>query len=229
MAVATEQKAVQYQKGFTLIELLIALSISAVISVLAYQAINSVVTTKTIVESHSQRMEELQRAIWWMEQDVIQAAPRPIADGLGGTLPAYQYRSDLGLELTRITQFPTPYASGGLLRVGYKLEEDILYRLVWPVIDRAPDTQPIKYPILTSVERFEVRLLKSNDQWSLNWPIPMSSNMNSNMIAAMNSNTNSNMNATLGNSLNPALPKITEVTIKLKDLGKVTRLFMGVN
>ena len=199
----SEQKNTQFQKGFTLIELLVALGVSAIISVLAYQAINSMLTTKTTVEAHSQRVEELQRALWWMEQDIIQVAPRSISDGLDAHLPAFQFRSDLGLELTRIAEYPTPYASGGLLRVGYQLEEGVLYRVVWPVVDRAPDSQPVRYPILDSVLSFELRLLKKDNQWLLYWPIPESDQMNT------------------------ALPKMTEVKVELEDLGEVTRLFVG--
>ena len=209
-AITHRQKSLAKQKGFTLIELLVALSISAVIAVMAYQAIDSVVKAKTQVQSHSQRMESVQRTVWWLEQDLIQAAPRAINGGYGTLLPAFQYRADLGLELTRIADFPTPISSGGLLRVAYQLEDGILYRLVWPVIDRAPDSQPTKLAILTDVKGFEIRLLQQDNQWTNNWPV----------VSVQNQ---------AGQASQTALPKVTEVTLELEDLGKVTRLFMGLN
>ncbi|MBN2865072.1 MAG: type II secretion system minor pseudopilin GspJ [Thiotrichales bacterium] len=195
------QQRQQAQRGFTLIELLIALSISSVISVIAYQTVSSVVQVQTRTEAHTEQMETLQRAMWWMEQDFIQLAPRSIQDGLGSVLPAFQYREDLGVELTRIAEFPTPYGSGGLIRVAYQLEDETLYRLVWPVVDRAPDTQPTRTPILTGVERFEIRLMNMQDQFVNIWP---------NESQALS-----------------ALPKLTEVRLQLAEMGEITRLFMG--
>ncbi|MDG6773659.1 type II secretion system minor pseudopilin GspJ [Thiomicrorhabdus sp. ZW0627] len=189
------------QAGFTLIELLIALTISAVIAVIAYQTVSSVVTLQDRTEKHASEMEQLQRAIWWMEQDFIQLAPRTVQDGLGGTLPAFQYRRDLGVELTRIAEFPTPYGMGGLLRVAYRLEDGVLYRLVWPVLDRAPDTQPTKLPVLEHVERFEIRLLNANNEYVRSWPTEQ--------------------------QVLTALPRLTEVSLEIEGMGEVTRLFMG--
>ncbi len=184
-----------------MIELLIALTISAVIAVIAYQTVSSVVTLQDRTEKHASEMEQLQRAIWWMEQDFIQLAPRTVQDGLGGTLPAFQYRRDLGVELTRIAEFPTPYGMGGLLRVAYRLEDGVLYRLVWPVLDRAPDTQPTKLPVLEHVERFEIRLLNANNEYVRSWPTEQ--------------------------QVLTALPRLTEVSLEIEGMGEVTRLFMG--
>lgn len=215
------------QQGFTLIELLIALAISAIISALAYQTINSSVNVQTNVQSHSERMEAIQRAVWWMEQDIIQAVPRRVQGGFGSQLSAYEYRSDLGLELTRIAQFPTPNASGGLLRVGYRLQEDVLYRLTWSVIDRAPDSKPKKSPILTGVKRFEIRLLNDKNQWVTSWPIAGEENFS---LGGQAGGLGGALGGTTENDpmpKEPRLPKMTEVTLELEDQGVLKRLFMG--
>lgn len=204
------------QQGFTLIELLIALAISAIISALAYQAINGVVNVQTNVQTHSQRMESVQRAVWWLEQDLIQVTPREVRDGIGSSLSAYEYRTDLGLEFTRIAQLPTPRATGGLLRVGYQLKDETLYRLTWPVIDRAPDSKPRKMPILTGVKRFELRMLNSKNQWVTSWP--SEGNVNVPSVGEGNSQPKK-----------IPLPKMTEVMLELDDLGVLKRLFMGVS
>lgn len=195
--------ALKSQQGFTLIELLVALGVSAVIAVLAYQSIDSMVDVKTTVEQHSKQNENLQRAVWWMEQDFIQIAPRPIQDELGSPQAAFKYREDIGVEFTRVAQFPTPNASGGLLRVAYQLQNGTLYRLTWPVLDRAPDTLPKKIALLTDIERFDIELLNSGNEWVKDWP---------------------SANLTL-----TALPRVTRVTIKHKTLGTITRLFMGLD
>jgi len=189
------------QSGFTLIELLIALAISAVIAVLGYQAVSSVVSVQTRTEAHAAEMEQLQRAVWWMEQDLIQLAPRTIQDSLGAVLPAFQYRDDLGLEFTRIAEFPTPYGMGGLLRVAYQLDDGILYRLVWPVLDRAPDTQPTRLPVLEGVQAFEIQLLNARNEYVNSWPSEQQ---------------------TLTD-----LPRLTKVRLEIEGMGEMTRLFMG--
>lgn len=197
------KQSIHRQRGFTLIELLIALSVSAVIAVVAYQTVSSVVTLQTRTEAHVDEMDQLQRAMWWMEQDFIQLAPRTVQDGLGGALPAFQYREDLGVEFSRLAEFVTPYGRGGVIRVAYQWQDETLYRLVWPVLDRAPDTQPTRLPILQGVEGFELRLMNTQDAYVESWPSD--------------------------EQLLTALPKLTEVRLKLKGLGEITRLFMGVD
>lgn len=192
-----------FQQGFTLIELLVALSISAVIAVLSYQSIDSVVRVQSSFFEHNDRMAAIQRTVWWLEQDVVQMAPRSVQDELGGRLPAFQYREDLGLELTRLAEFPTPFANAGLMRVGYYLDGEKLYRKVWPAVDRAADSEPVKLLLLGSVSRFSVRMLNQQNQWLENWP-------------------------SIEDSIT-SLPNLVEVVIELKDKGTLTKLIKGVD
>ncbi|MBF6057972.1 type II secretion system minor pseudopilin GspJ [Thiomicrorhabdus heinhorstiae] len=194
------------QSGFTLIELLIAIAISAVLAVVAYQSVQSVVKVEEGLDRHSERFQAIQRAFWWMQQDIVQAAPRPIGDGLGSNLPAMQYRSDLGLELSRVADFVTPNGSSGLLRVGYRLNNGTLYRLVWPVMDRAPDTEASQTTLLTGVTSFQVRFLNEQKQWQQVWPNESSEAAAANLYV---------------------LPLLTEVVVELEDLGRVRRLYQG--
>ena len=191
------------QQGFTLIELLVALGVSAVIAVLAYQSINTMVNVKDSVDVHSKEMENLQRAVWTMQQDLTQLVARPVQDQLGEPLPAFQYREDVGLEFTRIAQYPTPNAKGGLVRVGYQLDNGVLYRLTWPVLDRAQDSEARRVALISGVSDFEVRVLDSKQAWQSSWP-PQAQSLQ-------------------------VLPQVTEVSFKSEVFGNVKRLFMGVN
>ena len=192
-----------FQQGFTLIELMVALSISAVIAVLSYQSIDSVVRVQSSFFEHNDRMTAIQRSVWWLEQDVVQMVPRSVQDELGGRLPAFQYRDDLGLELTRLAEFQTPFANAGLMRVGYYLDGEQFYRKVWPVVDRAADSEPVKLLLLDSVSRFSIRMLNQQNQWVENWP--------------------STVDSLTG------LPILVEVIIELKDKGTLTKLIKGVD
>lgn len=204
------QKSPRTQKGFTLLELLIAMSVSAVISVLAYQAIASMVATEQKVAQHQQATQTLQRVIWWMEQDLIQMTPRAINDGLNGVLPALQYREDIGLELSRLAGFMTPNARNGLLRVGYRLENNTLYRVTWPVVDRSAGTQPTEVVILQNIERIRWRFLDQSNQWQLSWPLTIGS-------------------GTDGQFAEQRLPKAVEVELWFTDGERIQRLFRGTD
>lgn len=190
------------QSGFTLIELMIALGVSALIAVMAYQAVSQVVSVRSQTQQHAQTVEKWQKAVWWLEQDLVQMAPRSVQDELGGILPALSYQPDGGLELTRLADFPVPLGSTGLLRVRYELDGEELVRWVWPVLDRAPDTQPQKQVLLTGVELFEVRLLDANNQFQTLWPNE--------------------------EGIFTSLPVLTEVSLKLDKVGDILRLFPGV-
>jgi general secretion pathway protein J len=191
------------QQGFTLIELLVALGVSAVIAVLAYQSINNMVNVKTTVDQHIDQTEKWQRTVWRIQQDLVQMAPRSIQDQLGSALPAFQYREDTGLEFTSIAQYPTLNANGGLVRVGYQLEDNTLFRLTWQVLDRAQDTEVQKVALLKGVNQFEVALLNKDNKWLQNWP-----------AAGQDSDM---------------LPRATRVNIEHQEFGTISRIFMGAN
>jgi len=202
-------KVRQKQQGFTLIELLIAMSIAAVISLLAYQSIDSSVRTNQSLQQHQQDFRQLQSAWWWLEQDLTQLAPRAVNDGLGGTLPALNYRIDIPLEFSRFSVADSPLAMSGrygVIRIAYLLEDRQLIRLQWPVLDRAPDSQPSRRVLLEDIEQFAVRFLDENGQWQETWP-PV------NQPVA---------------SVNNRLPKAVEVALTAQQ-GEVKRLFAGVD
>lgn len=190
------------QAGFTLIELMIAMSISAILAVLSYQSISQVVAVKSATEQLVEDFSKLQRVIWWIEQDLTQLSPRAIQDELGGSLPAYQAQGQ-GVEMTRIAVYPSPHGISGLVRVGYQLEDETLYRIIWPVLDRAPDTEPRRMAVLKNVESFSIRQLNDKNSWQDSWPI--------------------------GEQSNTSLPKLIEMTLSLKGQGKIRRIFPGVD
>lgn len=193
------------QAGFTLVEMLVALSISAVIAVMAYQSISEVTAVKTHTEKHSDAFSALQRAVWWMEQDFAQLAPRSVQDELGSRIPAY--RNEINrVELTRLAAFPSPYGESGLVRVGYMLENETLFRLVWPVLDRAPDTQVQKWAVLEGVKGFSVRQMDAQKQWHDQWPIEVE-----------------------GQDSLRMLPDLVEITLNLEGFGELKRFLVGVD
>lgn len=131
-----------------------------------------------------------------------QVAPRTVQDELGSSLPAYWVQPGR-IELTRIALYPSPYGVSGLVRVGYGVEEKILYRLVWPVLDRAPNTQPQKIEVLSGVTQFEIRQLNAQKAWQINWPE--------------------------GEQKPTELPGLVEIRFNYEGFGEVRRLILGVD
>ncbi|QBZ82241.1 Type II secretion system protein J [Hydrogenovibrio crunogenus] len=196
---------IKRQAGFTLIELLVAMAIAAVLALLSYQAIHEVTQVKSTSDLKNERFSALQRAIWWMEQDFSQMVPRPVLDALGSKLPSY-LAGENQVELTRIATYPSPYGESGLVRVGYVLEGQTLYRLVWPVLDRAPDTQPQKWVLLEGVNHFEVRQQDQNRQWQRFWP-----------------------KAEIDETPMKKQPGLVEIRLDYEGVGMIRRLIVGVD
>ncbi|PLA75570.1 type II secretion system protein GspJ [Hydrogenovibrio sp. SC-1] len=196
-----------HQAGFTLIELLVAMAISAILAILSYQAVNEVTQVKSRLEANNERFSALQRALWWMEQDFSQMTPRPVLDSLGSVLPSYQMQGQQ-VSLTRIATYPSPYGESGLVRVGYRLEGEVLYRRVWPVLDRAPDTQVQQWELLDGVKSFRIRQMDEKRQWQSYWP-PLRQETDGQPP--------------------PKLPGLVEIVLEYEGVGQVRRLIRGAD
>src|SRR5690606_38976471 len=88
---------------FTLIELLLAMAVTALLAVLAY---NGLSTALNSAERHRQVMQQLaslQTVLLWLERDLIQARWRPVDNAWGEEQPALAggELQDFVLRLTR--------------------------------------------------------------------------------------------------------------------------------
>ncbi len=193
-------------RGFTLLELLVAVAVFAVMSVLAYAGLASVLDARRQTDAAAARLGEVQLAFTVLQRDLEQALNRSVRAEYGDRLRAFTAAADGDprLEFTR-TGHANPLARprSVLLRVAYGVEDDALYRLQWPVLDRAQDTRPHKFTVLEGVDRLEVRYLDSAGRWHEVWP-PLRSDT----------------------AVETGLPRAAEVTLVLADWGKVTRLFV---
>lgn len=159
--------------GFTLLELLLALSIFALVSAMSFSGLRAVLEADDVTRSGAERLARLQTAMVTVQRDVEQAVPRPVRDELGGTLPAWQggAGNQPMLELTR-DGWPNPRGEpvSSLRRVAYTLEDRVLVRLAWPVLDRSPDTVFVRYPLLDQVDSLQLRFLDEQGVWQTSWP-----------------------------------------------------------
>ncbi len=159
------------QAGFTLIELLVALLVFAVMSVLAYGGLRSVLDASASAGAHVDRLAGLQRTFTLLGRDVEQLAARDIRDEYGDRQPALRVGGELLVELTRAGwRNPAGQTRPTLQRVAYRLEDRILYRLHWGVLDRALESKANEAALLDDVQDVTLRFLDQALVWHKEWP-----------------------------------------------------------
>ena len=192
------------RSGFTLLEVLVAMSIFAVVSVVAYSGLRTAVDAKQSSDVADARLAELQRAYAVLSRDFRQLAPRGVRSAFGDIEPPLL--TEVGeVRLTRAGRGnPLQLNRSEFVRVGYRLSADgELLRLVWPALDQPIDASPAEMILVAEVEALELRCLGDDDRWFETWPPA---------------------NAAPDDA---ALPQAVELTLELADYGALRWLFAG--
>jgi general secretion pathway protein J len=192
--------------GFTLLELLVAVAIFAVVGTLALSGYTQLQRQSEYAEQRLERVREVQRAVQTMVQDLEQVEPRPIREPLGeARLPALVAGDsvDYGLQFTRSGWSNTAgVARPTLQRVGYRVDQEGLWRDHWAVLDRTLTLEPTRRKLLGGVRSVRFRFMDANREWLERWPAPGSDKA----------------------SEGRARPAAVEVTLVLEDWGEIRRL-----
>ncbi len=160
------------QRGFTLLEMVVALAIFSIMAVIAYRGLTGILDAREALEQDSARLSRLTFAVALIERDVRQALPRPVRDELGDPEPALVGTVRL-LALTRLGRSnPAQLAQASLERVEYGWADGTLRRIAWPVLDRAPNTEPQIQELISDLDGVQLRFLRGPDQWLDQWPPP---------------------------------------------------------
>jgi general secretion pathway protein J len=202
--------------GFTLLEMLVAIGIFAIISGVAYGGLIQVLETRDRVEAEREFWRALTLTFRRLEDDLAQARPREVRDRDGAPLPAFRGQPvdprALGapsLEFTRggvlvIGKAPR----SDLQRVAYRLEGGMLQRLTWPVLDRAPQSQPVSSGLIGGIDEMTLRFSTDGQTWSTEWP----------------SRPPAGQAPPAG--ANATLPRGVEITVRFTERGEFSRLFI---
>ncbi len=197
--------------GFTLIEVIIAMSIFAIISIMAYSGLHSVMNSKERTESSLERLQALQLTMLTLTSDFQQLASRNGHDALRGRLlPLTTQNSDYISAFTRSGwRNPAKQARSTLQRVAYLMDDDKLVRRYWTHIDRADDDQFVERVLINNIESLEIRYLDEKNKWQTDWPSASS-------LASVDAN-----GAPVGDK---NLPIAVEIILKMHDWGEIKRL-----
>ena len=188
--------------GFTLIELLVAIAVFVILAAIAYGTLGNALSARDGLETRNARRTDIMRAVSLIERDVLQAVARPVIDQFDRVSPALliESRPANRLELTR-TGLPNPRHENraALQRLAYEIEDGVLLRRVWSVLDRTAQTLPLDDPLLSDVESLSFEAL--GDAWVDSWP-PQSGG---------------------GESSSELMPRAVRLKLELKDMGELTR------
>lgn len=189
--------------GFTLIELLVAVAVFAVMAVMAYGGLRSVIRQREQDDEYMHRLRQVQQAMNIMTRDFEQLQQRSIRDELQGVrAPLLAGPENVPpIEFTR-GGWPNPLGEtrSTQQRVAYDLQDGKLMRYTWPELDRAVQMDPDKQVLLPDVQSVDVEFMDSGGTFQNQWP-PIN-------------------NATAINQL----PVGVSIKLTLKDWGDVTRI-----
>jgi general secretion pathway protein J len=192
------------QKGFTLIELLVSIVILALLSVAGYRGLDAVLQARERVAAETKKWQHLSFFFSRLDQDISQAERRRVRDTGGQSLPEWIGHDvvvgddDAELSFTRAGSSDQGLSHLGPQRIGYRLEQNNIVLLSWPVLDLAQRTRPVRYPLLEGVREFSLNYMGISGDWQTQWPPA---------------------GATGG------LPQATEVTLTLQSGEKISRVF----
>lgn len=184
--------------GFTLLEILIALFIFTILSMILVSALHNVIGISSATERHAEQLRKTQMALLIMKRDIGQALDRPILDNAGK-----QEAALIGSVQSIIFTHTGLANPNGVLRstfqrTSYEWHDDAIWRITWPVLDRAPATKSHQRKLLEAeLVRFE--FLDKNGRFQSGWPVPGSQEV---------------------------LPIAVRITLTLKDWGHLSQLYI---
>jgi general secretion pathway protein J len=169
------------EQAFTLIEVLVALAIFAILALISYRTLTSVLDTRERLQKSSAVLRDQALFFARLENDLNAMLPRASRNGDGLLEPALivQATSNATDPIIRFSRAGFAANTGNEAapqRIGYRLNNNQIELLIWDGIDQAPRSTPTAHVALNNVQSFQWRVLVRSEKsanketnWRLGW------------------------------------------------------------
>jgi len=160
-------------RGFTLLELMMAITIFSTLSILSFAGLNQIQKAQIATEKVMKSLADIQKALRRFELDLTHTVHRNIFNESKTTVLSFIASTEPfpTLELTRAGVDPLiNRVPSSLMRIGYQYENETLYRLAWPVVDRSNASVPSRYPILKNISDLKMVYYDAKKGKHKQWP-----------------------------------------------------------
>ena len=164
------------QAAFTLVEVLVALVVFALLSIISYRTLSSILDTRERLGQQSATLRDQALFFTRLETDLGAILPRSVRNADGVNEPALKVLSATVSSIDPALVFSRTGFAGGAgagtapQRVGYRLHDGKLELLIWDGLDAAPRAQPAVYTALRNVREWRWRVLDQRGNWRADWP-----------------------------------------------------------
>jgi general secretion pathway protein J len=138
---------------------------------MSYRGLGAVLDAREHVRFETDKWRRVAAFFARFERDVQLAAPRPVRSE-SGTAPAWRGSAVAAPEPRLVfSRFAATEGVDTARRIAYQLNEKQEIELwLWPGLDIAPGTLPLRYPVLSGVKAFELQYLNAGLTWVDSWP-----------------------------------------------------------
>ncbi len=184
-----------------------AFAIGILVIALAYQTLSTAISGSEVTQEVLAEVDDISRAMYLLETDFRHVVDRD-TQLFNVVIPAgFSTESDNDYLLKFVRggrPNPANLVRSSLLQVGYRLEDETIYRETWPETQDAAVEDATQLPLLTGVTELLFRFLPPDADnregpWSDGWPEPGGPE---------------------------ELPVAVEVEIEHEEFGRITRLFL---
>ncbi len=164
-------------RGFTLFEMVIAVSIFALMGVVAFGGLGQMTRTGQAVADANDRLADIQFAVAYFNRDWTQVSPRKIRNQYGDEEHNIVI-SDAAITFTRSgwSNLFVEHKRSTLQRLQYLQVDDQLVRRHWRWLDQGIGEKPLQTVLLDDIEGVEIEFLDALGQPVRNWPLESGSN-----------------------------------------------------
>jgi general secretion pathway protein J len=201
------------KSGFTLVEILVALTIFAVLSLLSYRALSSLLDTRAQLDATTALLRDQSLFFARLENDLASIMARPAINADNQAEPALlvtavRNSDEVPIRFTRAGFASAMGEAAAPQRVGYRLREGKIELMLWDGIDMAPRANPRAYTALRGVRELRLRVLATSNSAVADAPLQWQTEWNPSRVEDL-----------------ARLPRAVEVSLTLDSGQSITRLY----